>query len=291
VTRRRTQALLITKALLLCGLIPPALYSQTPAISHTIIVLDPAHGGTDTGAHISDKLEEKDLNLAFAARLRPLLANAGFNVIATRDADPAPTAQPLTPDLRAGIANHPRALACLLIHSTPSGSGVHLYTSALSPNDTPEPSQAIPWDSAQSAYLTLSLRLANQLSASLQKASIPPVLSHATIRPLDNLTCPALAIEIAPLPAPEGGNSTPIADATYQQHIAQAVVAALVAWRNANAPATPPVTPTPKSAPPTTPAPRSTPAPVTKPTPAPTLKPATPVIPSGNPASTTGGNK
>src|SRR5262249_41759629 len=156
-------------------------------------------------------------------RLRPILANAGFNIVATRDADPLPTAQPLTPDLRAGIANHPRALACLLIHSTPSGSGVHLYTSALSSNDAAEPSQAIPWAPAQPPSPPLTLRLPNQSAPSPQKASIPPALSHAAIRPLDNLTCPALAIEIAPLPAAEGGNPTPITDAIYQQHIAQAI--------------------------------------------------------------------
>jgi N-acetylmuramoyl-L-alanine amidase len=233
---------------LLCGLVPPTLHAQSPPLSHSIIVLDPAHGGSDIGAHISDTLNEKDLNLAFAARLRPLLAAAGFNVVATRDSDPAPTAPPFTSDVRAGIANHPRALACLLIHSTHSGSGVHIFTSALSPNDAPDPSQPISWDSAQSAYLTLSLRLANQLGASLSMASIPPILSHASIRPLDNLTCPAVAIEFAPLPVADAG-PTPITDATYQQHIAQAIVSALIDWRNANPPTTPATTPTPKPIP------------------------------------------
>jgi N-acetylmuramoyl-L-alanine amidase len=248
VTHRRTQLLRATTTVLLCGLVPPTLHAQSPPISHSIIVLDPAHGGSDTGARISDTLAEKDLNLAFAARLRPLLAAAGFNVVATRDSDPAPTAPPFTSDVRAGIANHPRALACLLMHSTPSGSGVHIFTSALSPNDAPDPSQPLPWDSAQSAYLTLSLRLANQLGASLSMASIPPILSHASIRPLDNLTCPAVAIEFAPLSVADAG-PTPITDATYQQHIAQAIVSALIDWRNANPPTTPATTPTPKPIP------------------------------------------
>jgi N-acetylmuramoyl-L-alanine amidase len=123
--------------------------------------------------------------------------------------------------------------------------------------------------------------LANQLGASLQKASILPTLGHASARPLDNLTCPAVAIEIAPLPAAEGGDITPITNPTYQQHIAQAIVTALIAFRNANAPANTPVTPAPKPTPPSAP----------KPAPAPDLNPATPVTPAGNDASTTGGNK
>ncbi len=55
--------------------------------TRNIIVLDPAHGGADMGAKITaganGNLAEKDLTLSFTARLKPLLAAAGFTVITT----------------------------------------------------------------------------------------------------------------------------------------------------------------------------------------------------------------
>jgi N-acetylmuramoyl-L-alanine amidase len=208
------------------------IHAQQPIFNRNVIVLDPAHGGPDSGARITDSLTEKQLTLAIAARLKPLLTAAGFTVLTTRDTDPATV---LSPDQRAGSANHARALACLLLHATPSGAGVHLFTSSLAATDA-SPDATLPWDSAQSAYIPLSLRLANELGVSLLHASIPPLLGHASIRPIDNLTCPAVALEFAPL-----NSQTPLSDATYQQHTAQAVADALISWRNhaAPAPATP----------------------------------------------------
>jgi N-acetylmuramoyl-L-alanine amidase len=226
--------------------------TTTPALNRNIVVLDPAHGGSDNGAAITPNLLEKQFTLAFATRLRTLLTNAGFTVVATRDADPSATT-PLTPDQRAGTANHVRALACILIHATPSGStGAHLFTSTLTSSDDPtDPTTPIPWNAAQTPYLPLSLRLANQLGLSLIHANIPTILSPAPIRPIDNLTCPAIALELAPL------SSTPLTDATYQQHAAQAITAALIAWRNQQ-PAPPPA---PKPPPPPAPAPAPEPTP------------------------------
>ncbi len=59
-----------------------------------IIVLDPGHGGDDAGtAH--NGLMEKDLTLDIALRLRTLLAQAGWNVLMTRDTD----VDPVSPEL------------------------------------------------------------------------------------------------------------------------------------------------------------------------------------------------
>jgi N-acetylmuramoyl-L-alanine amidase len=285
VNQSRTQTFLGATALFFCGLIPASLQAQPPALSRAIIVLDPAHGGDDIGAHIADNLTEKDLTLAFAGRLRPLLAAAGFTTVATRDADPA-LGNILDPDQRAGLANHPRALACILIHATPSGSGVHIYTSALPANSESLDSNQVPWDSAQSAYLPLSVRLAARLGIALLHVNIPALLGHASIRPLDNLTCPAVAIELAPLTVPDS-DPTPVTDATYQQHIAQAIVTALISWRNnAAPPSTQPATPTPKSPP------QPAAKPATKPTPPPPdthpASPQPPVKPAPTPAPTPG---
>lgn len=52
------------------------------------IVLDPGHGGTDTGASNSDYgLLEKDQNLDVALKLEALLEGEGYNVCKTRTGD------------------------------------------------------------------------------------------------------------------------------------------------------------------------------------------------------------
>jgi N-acetylmuramoyl-L-alanine amidase len=213
--RRHIAALLI--------LLATAAFAQQP---RTLILLDPAHGGPDAGVHLPNNLLEKDITLAFAVRLKAALSTAGFPVVTTRDTDPAVV---LPPDQRAGAANHARPAACLLLHATTAGTpGIHLITSAL-PAAT-EPPRTIPWDTAQSAALPQSLRLANQLGLALLNAKLPVTLTPASLRPLDNLTCPAVVIEIAPLANPES-TPTPVSDPTYQQRLAEAIAAALTTWR------------------------------------------------------------
>jgi N-acetylmuramoyl-L-alanine amidase len=208
--------------------------AQQPA-PRTIILLDPAHGGPDPGAHLPNNLVEKDITLAFAARLRSLLTASGFTIISTRDTDPAVS---FSTDQRAEIANHAHPSACLILHATSSGAGIHIVTSAVTPpsvfgfgSQSEDPRAAIPWDTAQSASLPQSLSLANEIGLALQRAKLPVILSRASLRPLDNVTCPAVAIEIAPL-APAGSDLTPVNDAAYQQNIAKAIASALTSWRS-----------------------------------------------------------
>ena len=162
----------------------PAQAQTTPAseMNRNLVVLDPAHGGQDAGATLGDRVLEKDVTLAIAARLRTMLTAAGFTVISTREAD-SPT--PPTYDQRAEMANHAHALVCIVLHATASGPGVHLYTSALQPpEDDAEQSDSfdyphrfvpVPWEMAQAASVSQSLRLASDLSAALGKANLPKI--------------------------------------------------------------------------------------------------------------------
>jgi N-acetylmuramoyl-L-alanine amidase len=221
--------------ILLTSLAPITAQAQQPT-PRTTIFLDPAHGGSDSGARLSDSLPEKSLTLAFAARLRALLSTSGFSVIATRDSDPA---VPFTTDQRAEIANHSHPTACLVLHATASGNGIHIITSEVSPPDNTNESDthhAIPWDTAQSASIPQSLALANSLGLALLHSRLPVLLTRSSLRPLDNLTCPAVAIEIAPL-VPADGEATPVSDANYQQQIAQSIATGLANWRRNQNPA------------------------------------------------------
>jgi N-acetylmuramoyl-L-alanine amidase len=203
------------------------LSAQQP-LPHTVIFVDPAHGGSDPGARLSDNLPEKTLTLSFAVRLRAALTSSGFSVIATRDSDPS---APFTTDQRAEIANHSHPTACLILHATAGGNGIHIITSDLTPPDNDADTRhAIPWDTAQSASIPQSLTLANALGLALLHARLPVLLTRASLRPLENLTCPAIAIEIAPLD-PADGDTVPVSDANYQQQIAQAIATGLTTWR------------------------------------------------------------
>jgi N-acetylmuramoyl-L-alanine amidase len=199
-------------------------------INRLVIVLDAAHGGMDSGSRISDATVEKDVTLALAFKLRSLLSARGFTVVTTRDADspaePDAAGTPLTLDDRAGIANHAHAAACLLLHATGSGNGVHLYGSELVATDGELPVE--PWLTAQAAWVPQSRQLEKQLATALTRAGVALVTSRASVRPVDSLTCPALVVELAP----EGDDPDSINDADYQQRIAQAIAGALVFWRN-----------------------------------------------------------
>ncbi len=99
---------------------------DTPMIGHPLVMIDPGHGGFDPGTISSSGLEEKDLALAIAARLRRALETRGMRVQMTRDNDvfiPLPE--------RTRIANRANADLFVSIHlnssPNPAASGIEVY--------------------------------------------------------------------------------------------------------------------------------------------------------------------
>ena len=230
----------------------PSVLAPGP-LNRNVIVLDASHGGVDGGSRIGDDILEKNVTLAFAFKLQALLQARGFTVVMPRTDDAALTTvtngpgQPLTLDDRAGIANHARAVACLLLHATGAGAGVHLYSSELPPASGE--AFILPWLTAQAAWVTQSQRLERQLATSLSRSKILLVNSTASVRPADSLTCAAVVVELAP----NGDDPASINDAAYQQRVAASLADALVFWRNLDQPpprlAPPPPPPRPAAAP------------------------------------------
>ena len=137
------------------------------------MVIDAAHGGSDSGARLSDHLLEKDLVLTLSVRLRSTLAAHGIYVVTTRESDSA------IPALnRAEAANHVGAAACITLHATTSGSGVHLFTSSLTQIPL---TRFLPWDTAQGAYAEQSLRLSSEFDSALTHAEIPVTLGRTAL--------------------------------------------------------------------------------------------------------------
>lgn len=195
-----------------------------PVQAAFVVVLDAAHGGTDTGAHLSNNLEEKDVTLAIAERLRSELQARGIAVVTTRNNDAL-----IPPVARAEAANRSQAAACLVIHATATGSGVHLYTSPLAPAPMTRP---LPWQSAQAAYVAQSVKLEAEINSALAHAEVPLTLGRASVQPMDSLACPAVAVELAPLVGGHVTRAREIGDAGYQKSVADALAAAVESWKS-----------------------------------------------------------
>ncbi len=183
------------------------------------ILLDPARGGTEDGARIDDHTPEKQVTLDLANHLRALLNARDFNVVVTREADVT-----VSNDARAALANQSKPIACLLLHATAAGKGLHLFTSSL--QQTAPQTVAVPWDEAQAPFAQRSQRLENELSTAFGRAKVPVSSGHTWIRPLDNMQCPAVALEIAPEP-----DGTTASNHNYQTRIADTIAGALLFWR------------------------------------------------------------
>lgn len=187
------------------------------------VLLDAAHGGSDTGARLGPSLLEKDLSLDLANHLRSMLVARGIDVAETRTSDTS-----LSADQRAEIANSTPFSACILIHATATGSGVHLYTSSLAPT----PAQKfMPWQTAQSAYATRSLKLLSDVESAFAHAEIPVTLGRTALQPMDRFACPAVAVEVAPHQPGSSTKAQPIDNPDYQRAVLDALSAALDQWR------------------------------------------------------------
>jgi N-acetylmuramoyl-L-alanine amidase len=188
-----------------------------------VVVLDAAHGGDDTGGRLTDGQLEKNFTLALSGRLRSLLAARGIQVVTTRDSDAT-----VEPNRRAEIANHAQAQACLSLHASESGSGIHLFTSSLAPA---QPARFAPWKTAQATWVTRSLALAGTLNSALLHTGMSVTLGRTTLPAIDSMTCPAVAIEITPEQSADHKTAAGLDDKNYQARVATALAAALVEWR------------------------------------------------------------
>ncbi len=165
--------------------------------------------------------------LTLSVHLRSALAARGMRVVTTRESDGA-----VTPETRAAEANHSGAAACLVLHATASGSGVHIYTSSL--GRTPASAGLVPWAAAGAPFVTDSLELASAIAAAVESAGLPYTLGRTRMNEMDAMRCPAVAVELAPFhPVRSGSREGPaeLSDTAYQSRLVDALAAALLQWR------------------------------------------------------------
>ncbi len=187
-------------------------------------MLDAAHGGDDFGGHLSDGQLEKNATLALSVRLRSLLGARGIQVITTRESD-----QAVDLNRRAEIANHANARACISLHAADTGSGVHLFASSLTPA---APTRFVAWKTAQAGWVTRSLALAGVLNSALLHAGMTVTLGRTALPAIDSMTCPAVAVEVAPERDSDHKITAEPDDPDYQARVAAALAAAVLEWRS-----------------------------------------------------------
>jgi N-acetylmuramoyl-L-alanine amidase len=190
--------------------------------SRSLVVIDAAHGGEERGAALTGTLAEKDVALQLARRLRTELENRGVPIFMLRDND---ATIPL--DQRAMAVNTAHPAIYIAVHAGTLGRGVRLYTAMLSPANAA--SAFVPWETAQAGYLEQSRRVAGGIMQELGKTQLdfPIAMMPAPVRPLNNITGAALAIELSP----SGRDPESVNNAAYQQKVATALAAAIATAR------------------------------------------------------------
>lgn len=175
-------------------------------------VVDASHGGDDRGATFNERLTEKDVALAFARGIRQELENRGIPTLVLRDGDVT-----LSLDQRASMTNATHPAIYISVHVANDGAGIRVYT-ALMPTGGESRGPFAAWDSAQSAFLGFSQTAASGIAAELRK-QLPVRVLAAPLRPLNNVTTAAVAVEVAP----QAGDINELTSSSYQLLVVRSV--------------------------------------------------------------------
>jgi len=199
--------------------------AATPIHSGPVIVINPAHGGTDEGARSDNGLLEKNVVLIFARMLRSEFERQGYRVVMTRNDDSNPSYED-----RAAVANAYRDAIFISLHVSSTGqlgatrtysyqfsspvavvssataggaanaAAVPVATSAAPANAPSAPiSGLLVWEEAQRPYTESSRRLADVLQSALAQkfAGSPATATRFAVRELRSVAAPAIAVEVS----------------------------------------------------------------------------------------------
>ena len=190
---------------------PPVRRPQTPIF---LVVIDPGHGGSDTGARITPNLPEKAITLSLARKLRQELQARHVAVTMLRDSD-----ADLTLEQRVAAANLARPTIFISLHAEP-GVSLRVFSPVLpaSSNVVLQKNAFLPWQSAQGAFAAESGALASAAADALGKRKMSAQVRPAFLQPLHSIAAPAIAIE-----APADANGLKISEDQLAGALAEAI--------------------------------------------------------------------
>ncbi|MCB1097110.1 MAG: N-acetylmuramoyl-L-alanine amidase [Verrucomicrobiae bacterium] len=189
-----------------------------PRYKFNTVVLDPGHGGRDSGGR-SGELVEKDLNLDLAKRTRNALERAGFEVVLTRQRDDY-----LSLSERIELAKvipNPVFVSLHLGASTnreAKGFGV-FYTSPTSNGDDP---------SIDGTSTDLAEEVQKSLANSIGETTRDRGTHRASFFVLRHATWPAIFVEAGCLTNPD--DAVLIADEAHRNKVADAIAKGVIAF-------------------------------------------------------------
>lgn len=222
-----------------------------PSTGLRTVVIDPGHGGDELGTQGVKGTLEKEITLSVARRLRTLIeSRLGLKVFLTREND-----RTMSLDERSAFANNHHADVFVSIHANsaarPALKGAEVYYLTVERADAEARKRAdeaattlpalgggtraidlILWETAQARYLEQSATLAGFIEQSLRSRieMSPRAIQQAPFRVLVGANMPAALVEIGYLSNAE--QETQLAAAGYQDQVAQALLDALIKFRD-----------------------------------------------------------
>jgi N-acetylmuramoyl-L-alanine amidase len=213
--KRQFVVLAVTAGIFIAGIAENAVAKkQLFGAVQPVVVIDPGHGGKDTGATGPDGSAEKGISLNFARILAAEL-DRGYKVVLTRTDDSV-----LHLEKRTALANHHKGDLFISIHTggsyIHSTSGIRIYyyqdltedplnRSESPPNPAAQPKSPVLWAQAQNRFRENSLSLANNIGRRLgdmYEARDIRILG-APLLVLQGANMPAFLIEIGYLSNPK----------------------------------------------------------------------------------------
>jgi N-acetylmuramoyl-L-alanine amidase len=215
-------------------LFAPAEHANFLPAAPKLIVIDPGHGGTDPGKqNLKLKIDEKDMTLDVALRLRKLLEMRGYKVVLTRSTDTRFSNSP-TVDLpmRAEVANKAGADLFISLHFNAvdrdpqrvSGVETYVLTPQFQVSTQPEQDREMvkiyyPGNRQDTANALLGYNLHRQLVRDLKASDRG--YKRFRLAVLRTLACPGVLVEAAYLS--NDAEARRIATPEFRQQIAEAV--------------------------------------------------------------------
>jgi N-acetylmuramoyl-L-alanine amidase len=218
------------------------------------VVIDPGHGGMESGAKGKAGNLEKDVTLAIALKLKALIEKSmAFEVVLTRDKD-----VDVPVETRSAIANNHKADLFISIHTngsrqkTADGSETFFLSTGATPDEetrrlaylennsseieghvdktSEEDVKMILWDLAQTAYIRQSSQLAEMIQGELNSllGTRNRGIKQAPFKVLTGVACPAVLIEAAFISNPD--EEKKLASEDFQTSVAEAIYRGLAKY-------------------------------------------------------------
>lgn len=235
---------------------PPGQAGSAHVAPATVIVLDPGHGGVETGAVGPGGVQEKEVVLDLARRLQAALQKEpGVAVVLTRDED-----RQVARDERTAIANQNRAELFVSLHlnSSPAKGATGAETYYLSAEASDDEARTLAgveneaarrgevvqtaagggqtldlilWDLAQNQYLAQSARLAQAVQRELNElaGTKDRGVRQAPFTVLMGATMPAILVELGFVS--NSAEEARLKDSAHRDRIVEALARAIQGFR------------------------------------------------------------